>query len=156
MNEKTNEQMHELTLGSIKKQQTGLKILTGAAIGLWLVAMAASIFILWSYAIFYLPKEKEMVLNFEKEFNSASTNTVSSDVSEKAYVQEKRVLFSMTRALAYGVVATAASVAVLSGGMFATIILVIWNRRVTLRQINVNLTQISAQLKELQIAKPER
>jgi hypothetical protein len=37
--------------------------------------------------------------------------------------------------------------------MLATIILVIWNRRVTLRQINANLTQISAQLKTLERAK---
>jgi hypothetical protein len=48
-------------------------------------------------------------------------------------------------------VSTAACVAVLSAGMFATIVLVIWNRRVTLRQISASLTQISGQLKELEM-----
>jgi hypothetical protein len=37
--------------------------------------------------------------------------------------------------------------------MFLTLLLVIFNRRVTLRQINISLAQISRQIKELQDSK---
>ena len=97
-------------------------------------------------------KEKQILRDFEREYQAASTNAVSaaSGESEKERVGKNQITFVMTRAVGIGMVSTAACVAVLSAGMFATIILVIWNRRVTLRQINANLTQISAQLKMLE------
>lgn len=149
----TDEQMNERTLRSIKNHQRGLKVLTGAALGLWLVAMAGSIFVIWAYFVMYIPKEKQILRDFEKEYQAASTNVVSassSGVSEKERVGKNQITFVMTRVVGMGMVATAACVAVLSAGMLATIILVIWNRRVTLRQINANLTQISAQLKVME------
>lgn len=148
MNEKTpmtNEQINELALGSIKKQQRGLKLLTGAALGLWLVAMVASVFLVWAYFQMYRPKEKQILQNFNKEYQAANTD------AEKERADKNQIPFMMTHVVGMGMVSTAACVAVLSAGMLATIILVIWNRRVTLRQINANLTQISMQLKELQI-----
>lgn len=155
MNEKTtpltDDQMNERSLGSITKHQRGLKMVTGAALGLWLVAMIGSVFLIWAYFVMYLPKEKQILRDFEKEYQTASTNAVSSGESEKARVGKNQITFVMTRVVGIGMVSTAACVAVLSAGMFATIILVIWNRRVTLRQINTNLTRISTQLKELQL-----
>lgn len=155
MNEKaslTDDQMNERTLRSIKNHQRGLKVLTGAALGLWLVAMVGSIFPIWAYFVVYIPKEKQMLRDFEKEYQAASTNAVptASGESEKERVGKRHLPFVMTRAVGMGMVLTAACVAVLSAGMLATIILVIWNRRVTLRQINANLTQISAQLKGME------
>ena len=154
----TDDQMNERSLSSIKKHQRGLKLLTGTALGLWLVAMIGSVFVIWAYFVMYLPKEKQIIRNFEKEYQAASTNAVSasSGESEKERVEKNQITFVMTKAVGIGMVSTAACVAVLSAGMLATIILVIWNRRVTLRQINANLTQISAQLKELEITKRER
>jgi hypothetical protein len=155
MNEKaslTDNQMNERTLRSITKHQRGLKILTGAALALWLLAMIGSVLVICGYLIMYLPKEKQLLRDFEKEYQAASTNAVSasSSESEKQRVGKNQITFVMTRAVGMGMVSTATCVAVLSAGMFATIILVIWNRRVTLRQINANLTQISAQLKALE------
>lgn len=162
MNEKTtpltDDQMNERSLHSITKHQRGLKMLTGAALGLWLVAMIGSVFLIWAYFNMYQPKEKQIFRNFEKEYQAASTNAVSasSGESEKERIGKNQITFVMTRVVGIGMVSTAACVAVLSAGMFATIILVIWNRRVTLRQINANLTQISAQLKTLETTRPER
>jgi Sigma-70 region 2 len=45
---------------------------------------------------------------------------------------------------------TAVSMALLSIGTLVILLLVIFNRRITLRQINISLAQISAQIKELQ------
>lgn len=148
----TDEQMNELSMRSITKHQRGLKVLTGAALGLWLVAMVGSVFVIWAYFVMYIPKEKQILRNFEQEYQAASTNAVSaaSGESEKERVGKNQITFVMTRAVGIGMVLTAACVAVLSAGMLATIILVIWNRRVTLRQINANLTQISAQLKGME------
>lgn len=156
MNEKTtplnDDQLNERTLNSIKKQQRGLKLLTGGALGLWLVAMVGSVFLIWAYFIMYLPKEREMASGLNNVERLASTNTASADswVSDKVIAKQHVVTFSLNRAIGILTVLTAASVVVLSAAMFATIILVIWNRRVTLRQINANLTQISAQLKTLE------
>ena len=157
MNEKTtpltDDQMNERTLNSIKKQQRGLKILTRVALAFWLVAMVGSLFLMWAYKNMYRPKEKEILRNYEREYQAASTNAAPSGESERQRVGKQQIAFVMTRVVGIGMVSTAACVAVLSAGMFATIILVIWNRRVTLRQINANLTQISAQLKLLEGAK---
>ena len=148
----TDDQMNERTLRSITKHQRGLRVLTGAALVFWLVALIGSIFVIWAYFLMYLPKEKQLLRDFEREYQAASTNAVSasSGETEKQRVGKNQITFVMTRAVGIGTVSTAACVAVLSAGMFATIILVIWNRRVTLRQINANLTQISAQLKMLE------
>jgi hypothetical protein len=148
----TDGQLNERTLRSIKNHQRGLKALTGAAVGLWLVAMAGSVFVIWAYFALYVPKEKQILRDFGSASQAANTNAVpaASGVSEKDSVERHHLTFVMTRVVGMGMVATAACVAVLSAGMLATIILIVWNRRVTLRQINANLTQISAQLKELQ------
>jgi hypothetical protein len=47
----------------------------------------------------------------------------------------------------------AVSVIILSAGTLTTLLLVIFNRRVTLKQINYSLAQISEQLKQLQTAR---
>jgi hypothetical protein len=159
MNEKTpmtNEQTNALILGSIKKQQRGLKLLTGTALGLWLVSTMGIVFLIWAYFFTYLPKEREIIYRLDREVNASSASASPSGESEKARTGQKQEMFIMTRVVGIGIVSTAACVAVLSAGMFATIMLVIWNRRVTLRQINANLTQISAQLKELQSRESEK
>ena len=149
----TDEQLNERSMLSIKRQQRGLKLLTGTALSFWLVAMAGSLFIIWAYLYMYLPKDREIANRLGRDRWNASTDTLSSTPIEKARADERQVMFVMTRAVGVGTVGTAASVAVLSAGMLATIVLVIWNRRVTLRQINANLRQISAQLRDLEAAK---
>lgn len=149
----TDDQMNERTLRSIENHQRGLKVLTGAALGLWLVAMVGSVVVIWAYFVLYVPKDKQILRDYGYEYQAASTNAVSaasSGESERERVGKSHIPYVMTRVVGMGMVATAACVAVLSAGMLATIILVIWNRRVTLRQINSNLTQISAQLKVME------
>jgi signal transduction histidine kinase len=48
---------------------------------------------------------------------------------------------------------TSLAVALVAVGTLLTLLLVIFNRRVTLRQINASLAQISNQIKELQDGK---
>jgi hypothetical protein len=153
MTEKTtfllDQQMNERSWHSITKHQRGSKILTGAALGLWLVAMVGSLFLVWSYFVMYLPKETEILRRLDAEVLAADAQGVPFSKSDKAQAGQRQIMFVMTRVVGIGMVATAACVAVLSAAMLATIVLVIWNRRVTLRQISADLTQISAQLKAL-------
>jgi hypothetical protein len=158
MNEKTSEKTNEPTLGAIKKHQLGLKFLTGAALALWVVSMVASVYLVWAYFHMYRPKEQQILQNFKLEYQAAGTNmvSVSTGETEKQRVGKHQLTFVMTRVVGVGMVSTAACVAFLSAAMFATILLVIWNRRVTLRQINVNLVNISGQLAELQLRENKR
>ena len=70
MNEKaslTDDQVNERTLRSITKHQRGLKVLTGAALAFWLVAMIGSIFVIWAYFLMYLPKSDIIELSMSVE-----------------------------------------------------------------------------------------
>ena len=100
----------------------------------------------------YLPKDREISNRLGRDPWSAPAETLS-EPSTQARADEQQVMFVMTRAVGLGTVGTAGAVAVLSAGMLATIGLVLWNRRITLRQINATLTQISAQLKALETAR---
>jgi hypothetical protein len=60
---------------------------------------------------------------------------------------DRQVLVTLMMGKALNV--TSLAVALLGFGTLLTLLLVIFNRRVTLRQINIHLAQISEQIKEL-------
>ena len=57
--------------------------------------------------------------------------------------------FTMNYVVTKGLLAVVVAMIVLSCGTLATLLLVIFNRRVTLKQINYSLAQISEQLRRL-------
>ena len=77
-----------------------------------------------------------------------STNAVDEGlILSDGTIVDRHVL--VTLMLGKAAFVTSRAVALLGAGTLLTLVLVIFNRRATLRQINISLAQISAQIKEL-------
>lgn len=143
----------ERVMQTLLRQTRGLRWLTGVAIAFWTLAVLASVGVLVAYCIFYAPKEKLMFHDYET-YGHLARRTNSPDGSEQlGQLSTEKALglhFTMSYVTTKGILAIAVSVIILSCGTLATLLLVVLNRRVTLKQINLSLAQISEQLKQLQ------
>jgi hypothetical protein len=142
-------------LGAVRQQQGWLRLLTVLAVVFWMLAVIGSISVLMGYAVFYAPKEKQMFADYQEHGRlTRHTNTNSAAGSEPAGpVDSQQALglhFTMNYVVTKGILAMAVTMIILSCGTLTTLLLVVVNRRVTLRQINYSLAQISEQLKALQ------
>jgi hypothetical protein len=145
----------ERVMGAIHRQQRLLKWLTVTAVIFWIIAVVASLGVLVCYSVFYEPKEKQMLGDYgmSGHLHSRTNAPGGSRESGKMPVDEALAIhFTMNYVVVKGVLAIAVALVVLSGAMLATLLLVHFNRRVTLRQINHGLAQISEQLKQLREA----
>jgi hypothetical protein len=146
----------ESVLEALAQSQRRLKWLAGAAVGFWTLAILASLAVLIFYPVFYAPKERQMMRDLGSNGASASYEAKASadasppPVTERDMRQHLGNQFIMTYVITKGILVVAGSVVILSCGTLATLLLVIFHRRVTLEQINHSLAQISAQLQELQ------
>ena len=145
----------DVVFEDLARRQRRLKWLTGIAVALWCLAILTSTAVLFIYPIFYAPKERQMLQDLGSNGYAASSEPNSADpapppVTEKSMRRELGNQFVMTYVITKGILVVAASVVILSCGTLATLLLVIFHRRVTLQQINYSLAQISAQLKQLQ------
>ncbi len=142
---------------AIHRQQRLLKWLTITAVVFWIVAVLASVGVLVCYSVFYEPKEKQ-ILNDYGMFGHLASWTNSPAGSQPAgrmtTDQTLALHFTMNYVVVKGVLAIAVALVVLSGAMLATLLLVHFNRRVTLRQINHGIAQISDQLGQLRKQRP--
>ncbi len=137
---------------AIHRQQRLLKWLTAAAVGFWVMAVVVSVGVLVCYSVFYEPKEKEILKDYGVSGHlQARTNAPggSREVGRMTTDETLALHFMMNYVVVKGVLAIAVALVVLSGAMLATLLLVHFNRRVTLRQINHGIAQISEQLKQL-------
>jgi hypothetical protein len=147
-------------MDTLHRQQQRLKWLTVTAVALWSLAVITSVGVLISYSVFYAPKERQVMADYGAyghllERSAAMPNGEPSPdrpptPAEKALGLQFTMSYVMTKAI----LIVAVSVVILSCGTLATLLLVIFNRRVTLRQINHSLAQISGQLKALQATRP--
>ena len=148
----------EKVLHKLAIHQRRLKWLTGIAVGFWVLAVLSAAIVLICYTVFLAPKEQQVMADYGMYGRLADRGTGTSTAAKNAQPMEPAnhtdkalgVNFTMTYVVTKGVLAVAVSILILSGGTLATLLLVIFNRRVTLRQINYSLTQISRQLEELQ------
>ena len=141
----------ERVLQTLHGQQRRLRWLTAAGIAFWVFAIVTSVGVLAGYWWFYAPKERQVLADYGAT-GHLRVGTADATGDERSANIEKalRVHFIMNYVVTKGLLAVAISVVVLSCATLATLLLVILNRRVTLRQINHNLAQISEQLKVLQ------
>ena len=141
----------------LKRLKTHLwtgRLLTTAALGIGLLAIAAGILLVWANAAVLFPQVQTLVQQSDAA-HAGGTNTVArpnaSDdrltLSDGTKV-DQQVLVTLMLGKSVNVISLA--VALLGLGTFLTLVLVIFNRRVTLRQVNASLAQISRQIKELQ------
>jgi len=140
---------------TVHRQQQRLKWLTAIALALWSLAVLTSVGVLVSYSVFYAPKEQQIMADYKayghlRDSNSAATGEPSASRPPTPAEKALGVQFTMSYVMTKAVLIVAVSVVILSCGTLATLMLVIFNRRVTLRQINHSLAQISQQLKALE------
>jgi uncharacterized protein YoxC len=134
---------------AVTSHRTKLRVLTGAALSLGLIAVAISFLILVFYPVMYLPKQKELMKRAETAAAQSKTETVEQTVNRLDRFVHVEIL--MTHVVSMGTTIVAAAVGALALGTLVLVMVVTINRRSTLQQINVSLAQISAQLKQLQL-----
>jgi len=147
-------------IDTLRRQQRRLRWLTTVAVVLWGLAVITSVGVIGAYSVFYAPKERQIIADYEtyghlRDRNSQVPNGEPA-VSRPPTAEEKALglQFTMSYVMTKAILVVALSVFILSCGTLATLLLVVFNRRVTLRQINHSLAQISEQLKALQAARP--
>jgi len=146
----------ERMMQTLRRQSRGLKWLTGVAIAFWTLAVLGTVGVLVCYSIFYAPKEKQMFRDYNTYghlthyTNSTDPTAGSLPAGPATPEQALGVHFTMNYVATKAILVVAVSVIILSAGTLTTLLLVILNRRVTLKQINYSLAQISEQLKQLQ------
>lgn len=132
------------------------RLLTLVALSFGFLSIVASLAVVASYFVVYRPKERAIFAEWRASEQADAVKTESGEelVTEKAL---KRRLIPLeisagnTIAMAFCIALIAAAVALLSGGTLVTLTLVLWHRRVSLRQVNESLEQIDQRLANLQV-----
>lgn len=142
-------------LATVRTQHRWLRTLTALAIAFWTLAVLGMVGVLVFYSIFYAPKEKQMFRDYNMYghlthyTNSTDPTAGSLPAGPATPEQALGVHFTMNYVATRAILVVAVSVIILSAGTLTTLLLVILNRRVTLKQINYSLAQISEQLRQL-------
>jgi len=146
--------LDERVLKSLQRQQRSLHVLTVVAAAFWTLTVIGGVAVLAGYAVFYAPKEKQMLRDYEVYGQLRAPANGDPEHRNQPTMSTERALalhFTMNYVMTKGLLVVAATVIALSCGTLATLLLVVLNRRVTLKQINHSLGQISEQLRLLQV-----
>lgn len=149
-------EMNDAVLKKLRSYRWKGRALTGAALGVGLLAILAAILISWANSRMIMPMERLLLQDYPHNAshadvfpaNPAGTNAPALTRAELDY-RHVQVTFAHGKEM----FVTSVAIALLGVGTFLTLLLVIFNRHVTLRQINASLAQISIQIKELQDGK---
>jgi hypothetical protein len=149
--------MNEAVMQKLKSYRWKSRALAAIALSLGLLSIAAGIFIAWANAIMIMPMERLLLEDYPLAVRQASTNSPGplnregKPTLSQAQLDVRHV--QVTAAHGKVLILMAVSIGLLGMGTFVTLLLVIFNRRVTLRQLNASLAQISIQIKEWQDGK---
>jgi hypothetical protein len=130
------------------------RLLTTAALGIGLLAIAAAVLLVWANSARVFPQVQLLVQQYGTAHTSGANAVASTTATNDLLVLsdgtkvDQQVLVTLMLGKAMNV--TSLALTLLGLGTLLTLVLVIFNRRVTLRQINANLAQISQQIKEMQ------
>jgi len=145
-----NDAVHE----KLRSHQQKVRWLAGTAFLLGFLAIAASFLVVTGYFMFYRPKEKEVL----RQVTLAAERAKAQPPSENADPRESKLPFdfpsvqaTMTFLHSVAIASLAAAIGILALGTLVLLAVVVLNRRVTLRQINASLAQISGQLREIEL-----
>jgi len=154
MNEEN--QSHQINEAVMKKLHSyGWKgrALVSLALGVGLLSIAAGILLMWANSSSLFP-QVQLLVQQSGTMQAGSTNQVAGANADDSRLTlsdgktvDRQVL--VTLLLGKAMYVTSRAVALLGLGTLLTLLLVIFNRRVTLRQINLSLAQISEQIKVL-------
>jgi hypothetical protein len=149
-----NEDKMEMNGAVMKALQSGRwkgRVLVVVALTFGLLSIFASIVLAWASVRMVHPMERLLMEDYPQSVQQSGTNVEGKVALSRGELDWRHV--QVTAAHGKVIFLTAVSVAFLGLGTFVTLLLVIFNRRVTLRQINASLAQISNQIKELQDGK---
>jgi hypothetical protein len=155
MNENKNE-LNDAILNKIHLQDWKSRLLTSVALGVGVLCIGAAVLLMWGNSVVIFPAIQMLIKQSAAAQHpgmiaGAPSQTNAVDESPKlsdGTVVDQQVL--VTLMLGKSMYVMSREVGLLGVGTLLTLLLVIFNRRVTLRQINISLAQISAQIKELQ------
>jgi hypothetical protein len=154
-------EMNDAILKKISSHSWKGQALTIMALAVGILSITAGALLTWAdtHVIFpqiqLLLKEENSALHQNLSLNAPTatpTNSVDPQFTlSDGTTVDRQVLVTLMLGKAMNV--TSLAVALVAVGTLLTLLLVIFNRRVTLRQINASLAQISNQIKELQDGK---
>src|SRR5439155_20369084 len=108
---------------------------------------------LWANSAVLFPQVRLLAQNYGAPQSIGTNSIVQTNADSRLTLSDGKTVdrqVLVTLLLGKAMYVTSRSVALLGLGTLLTLLLVIFNRQVTLRQINASLAQISAQIKELQ------
>jgi hypothetical protein len=153
-----NHSSHDINEPILKKLNASRwagRLLSTVAFSIGFLAIAGGILLTWGSTRVMFP-QVQLLLQQSTAARGVATNTVASVNSANAEILtlgdgtkvDRQVLVTLLQGKIMNV--TSLALTLLGVGTMLTLVLVIFNRRVTLRQVNASLAQISQQLKELQ------
>lgn len=143
----------EAIMKKLKSYRWKGRALTGMALSIGLLSIAVGIVIAWAMAIRVMPMERLLLQDYPRIAHQTDTNSVASATTEAGSPLSRSELdwrhAQVTVAHAKALFLTAVSIALLGMGTFSTLLLVIFNRRATLRQVNASLAEISNEIRDI-------
>jgi hypothetical protein len=148
--------MNDAVMKKLKSYRWKGRALTTVALAVGLLSIVGGIFLIWGNSRIIFPQVQLLVQNSGATRSSnpnslSQTNADSLLMLSDGTTVDRQVLVTLMLGKAMNV--TSLAVTLLGLGTLLTLLLVIFNRQVTLRQINANLAQISTQIKGLQDGK---
>jgi len=151
----------EAVMKTLRSYRWRGRVLAAIALSIGLLSIAVGIVLACAHATIIFPNISSMVTDYAHSAQIGGTNStaVAGGKSIAINLDGGGVMSSAdpawrhvvaTLMLGKAMALTSLSIALLGVGTLLTLLLTIFNRRVTLRQINASLAQISAQMKELQ------
>jgi hypothetical protein len=133
------------------------RVLTGAAMSVGMLAILTGILLAWASASLIRPMEQLLLQDYPKALAASGAIPAPKENGEakppltRAELDFRHV--QVTAAHGKALFIAAAAIVLLGAGTFLTLLLVIFNRQITLRQINASLELISSQIRDLQGSK---
>jgi hypothetical protein len=146
-------ELNEAVMQKLRSYRWKGRALTALAISVGLLSIVVGMVIAWANAMMVMPMERLLLRDYPSALGQADTNSIAAESSgsktplPRAELDWRHV--QVTAAHGKVLILTAVSIALTGAGTFLTLLLVIFNRHVTLRQINTSLALISNQVKEL-------
>jgi hypothetical protein len=138
----------QTVLRTLHAQQRTRRALIAMALGLGILSIIASVAIAWANLAIIAPMQRLLLEDYPSSALQSGQNAEGKSPLTKEQLDWRHV--QVTAAHGKAMFLTDASIVLLAGGTLVILVLVIVNRRATLRQINASLAQISDQLNALQ------
>jgi hypothetical protein len=150
--------INQRALAAVRSYRITVRVLAISAFAFALLAVAISLYLVWFWRTTFVPKHEELLQGTDWLRQAAAGGAANAPGGSSAAgtnLLERiggmmKVEAAHTYALSMGVALVALLDSALGLGILALATVVMLNRRVTLKQINAHLAQISQQLRELQ------